>query len=932
MRIGLVSHLSRVLEIAIVIFLTITAPIRSAQGAEDFEINHLNEVTHLEIPNITPADYVLKKSKEKIELTVEGLSTSAHQKLTSYSDRFIRKIEITKSSSLSKDIVTFYLTDSNLELFDYLTDSPSTLSMDVFVKDDINEVDAEFEMTQKLKKKPTSKPNDLATTLEKLKSTTRGPASAEFIKSIGHVTITGDTTDVKKQVMNEAEKVQKKKEANKDLLRIMRLAKQDLDDILRFDTDKINFTKDSLIEGRNRIYLKYPVLLSQQNYIGDILEKNIRYEFKTSNDIATQDFLKIRKLYTAGDYKNFLKAQKIFLKKNPKSKYEEMVYHMEAEAYLALYKQENEKTFFDKSLKIYDSLLAKYPQSPVAERTLLLVAYLRLNNKSYFEAARNLKTYINNYPKSPLRENIEITLAQSLVRLHEYKDARAIYYNLFKSKASDVKANAYFEYGDVFFEEKDYEGAIKAYENALSMFPAEDKLHENIYFNLGETHFLVGNYKQSLNYLRKFISQHPQHDYASYAWTRMGEIFEMSEVDNKVWKGYFNEGHFRFQNKLGGAVAKINLLYHQALSSPDNKFTYIIDQITAYNNQIPLPQANEYISFKVSDAFFGKGNYTKSVQILIDHFKTGDVPYHVDKFHRRIGRGLAGQLRKNVADNKITDGFRLFDETDPLWFKKSERFDFSFYKAELFRLAHLCSKANVQYDKYLTDYAAVKNKEELDRSQRLPYLPEVYLRKGQCLHSLAQYGTANETISKIDVGGLTPSLRDEYHFLKAQLLAKNDKLEEALQNLQELSKPNLEAVLMQVELMSNSGKVESAIEWIDKYIEKNSVSENDRFSALRKKLSLLENHNEKKYSEFLVRFYAEFKDKKFDFDREKYLLYKKLIDQNKTKEAEDVLSRISASSYWAKLAQETKANGTWSQKYQKYVDRIPAMQSDKEKK
>lgn len=927
-----VFNISRVLVFAVTILIIIVGSSSLSQAIESLEVNHLNEVTHLEIPDVTPADYVIKKTEDKIELTVEGLSSSVHQKLKNYSDRFIRKIEINKSSSLSKDIIVFYLSDKNLELFDYLTDSPATLSMDLFVKDDAEDIDAEFEMTQKLKKKAANKKTDLADTIQKLKETTRGPASAEFIKSIGHVTITGDTAEVKKQAEVEEAKAKKKKEVNKDLLRIMRLAKQDLDDILRFDTEKINFTKDSLIEGRNRIYLKFPVLLTQQNYIGEILQKNIKYDFKNSKDSTTQDFLKIRKLYTVGDHKNFLKAQKIFNKKNPNSKFEEMVHHMEAETYLALYKEEGEKSFFDKSLKIYDALLAKYPQSPVAERTLLLVAYLRLNDKSYFEAARNLKTYINNYPKSPLRENIELTLAQSLVRLHEYKDARAIYYNLFKSKSPEIKAHAYFEYGDVFFEEKDYEGAIKAYENALKTFPAEDKLHENVYFNLGETHFLLGNYKDSLNYLRKFITQHPQHDFASYAWTRMGEIFEMSEVGDKIWKGYFNEGHFRFQNKLGGAIAKINLLYHQALSSPDKKFSYIIDQIKAYESLIPLPQSNEYISFKISDVYYEKGDYEGAVKILIDYFKTGDVPHHADKFHRRIGRGLAADLRKNVAQNKITAGFKIFDDTDPLWFKKSERFDFSFYKAELFRLANLCSKATPDYDKYLKDYAEIKNKEELDRSQRLPYLSEVHLRKAQCLHSLAQYGNANEAVAKIESNSLSADLLDDYHFLKAQLLVKAEKADEALQNLNLIAKPSLDAVFLQVELLANSQKVDSAIQWIDKYIEQNSIPEKDRFSALRKKLSLLENHNEKKHAEFLTRFYSEFKDKKFDFDREKFLLYKKLIDQNKTKDAEDVLSRIQAESYWAKLAQETKNNGIWSQKYQKYVDRIPAMQSDKEKK
>jgi tetratricopeptide (TPR) repeat protein len=903
--------------------------LEQSHASGETEINHLNEVTHLEMQDIAPADYALKRTGDKLELNVDALAEATKKKLTDYSDRFIKKIEIQKNTSLSKDIITFHLADKDLEVFDYLTDAPSSLSLDFFAKEEGKDTDAEYEMAQKLIKKTNRKNSENSVAKNPVANASRDLASAEFIQTIGHVTIAGDTTDVKDQAKTEEEKNKKKKEVNAELLRIIRLAKQDAGDILKFDTDKLNFSKDSLIEGKNKIYIKYPVLLNEHKYISEVLQKNIQYEVKESKDDANKDFMKIRKFFTNGDYKNFLKSKKIYQKRHPASKYEEMITYMEADAYLELYKAEKEKIFFDRSLKIYDSLLSKYPDSQISERTLLLAAYLRLKDQRYFEASRNLKHYTVRYEKSPLRENIELILAQSLVRLHEYGDAKKIYSQLFKSDNNEIQASAYYEYGNIYFEEKDYLSAISAYETALKLHPNEDTNHENIYFNLGETQFLVGDYKASLNHLRKFIAQHPQHEYASYAWTRMGEIFELSEVDPKIWKGYYNESHFRFHNHLGGAIAKINLLYHQAIGDK-KKFDYLIDQIRKFENQIPLKQANEYIAFKISDAYYEVGRYADSTQALISQFKAGQMPEHAEKFHKRIGRGLAAQLRSSVEQKKVVAGMKLFDETDSLWFKKSERFDFSFYKGELFREANLCAKALKQYELYLADFEKVPKKEELDKSQRLPYLSEVYLKSSICLNQLDQQTKAQEMLSKVDPKNLMPQELDDYYLLQANIATKNVAPDEALKFLAKIQNQNISTLNKKIDILNDKGLSKESLASIDTFMEGNSLSEQDRFSLLRKKLSILENTKDKRMPLFLQSFYEEFKNKSFDFDREKYLLYGNLVDQKKMKEAEDVFSKIRTDSYWAKLAAEKKTAAQWGQKYQKFVDRIPAMQKPKE--
>jgi len=929
MRLKIKLDICPIKEILIAIVMGISFFQPQLAKAESIDVGYLNEVTHLEISNVSPADYSIKKEDNRVVIVIEGQNPKELEKLAKYSDRFIQKIEIGKNSSLSKDIVSIYLTDKKLDIFDYLTDAPAALSIDIFTKEDSKEGDVEYEMAQKLRKK--EKKENAKNIDFKVENVGRGIASDEFIKSIGHVTIAGDTQPVKKEIENEEERKKKKREINKELQRIMRLAKMDEADILKFNADAIHFSKDSLIEGRNRIYIKFPTLLAEKNYISEVLQKNVQYEFKKSEDPVTLDFLKVKKFYNNSDYKNFLKAKKIYALKHPGSKFEEMLTHMEGETYLNIYNEEKDKLFFDKALKIYDGLLSRYPGSPVAERTLLLVSYLRLKDQNYFDGARNLKSYIERYPKSPLRENIELTLAQALIRLKEFKDAKEIYARLSKSESSDIKAAAFFEVGDAYFEQRDYQNARMSYEKALQLFPTDDKNHENIYFNLSEVEFLLGDYKKCLNYLRKFIEQHPQHEYAAYAWTRMGEIFEMSDVSEKIWKGYFNESYFRFQNKAGGMVAKINLMYHQALKEAGDKFSYVVDQMRAFENKIPLPQANEYLYFKISDVYFEHGDFKKSYEMLINYFKNGDIPEHAEKFHKRIGRSLASELKSDIENHKMVEGMQLFDDIDPLWFKKSERFDFSYYQAELFREAHLCQKALPNYEKFLLDLAAVKDPFELDKSQRVPKEPEVRLHYVDCLLADTNSKKANEEFNKINFSQLEKDSHDLYYYTQATLLAKNDKIEEALISFEKIEKPSYSQAIRFLEITKNIGLYASALKIIDSSLEKRKFSDEERFALLKEKISLLESSKNKNFKDFLARFYNEYKDKKMEFNREKYLYYQYLMQNKKTKEADDVFSRIDADSYWAKLAKETQKNENWEQKYQKYIDRIPAMKGEKGK-
>ena len=72
-----------------------------------------------------------------------------------------------------------------------------------------------------------------------------------------------------------------------------------------------------------------------------------------------------------------------------------------------------------------------------------------------------------------------------------------------------------------------------------------------------------------------------------------------------------------------------------------------------------------------------------------------------------------------------------------------------------------------------------------------------------------------------------------------------------------------------------------------------------------------------------------FKTYKGDFDKEKYELGRVYAAEGNVKAASEVWATIPESSIWSKLAKESESDREWNQKYDKYIDRVPAMQNRK---
>jgi len=877
-----------------------------ARGEFSVDINHLNEVTHLEIPEVTAQDYQIQKRGNVIELSVSGLDPKSAENLQRYSDQFIKQITVTRNNSLSRDLIRITLNNASLEMFDYLTDAPSSLSIDLYHDDGkVADADAQKALDEAQK-------NKAAKNNQK-----RSIASDEFLKQIQGISLSSELDEIKKS--NEGPSGKRKK---KEVMRVMPVDRGLAD----LDVDKVNFRLNSIIESRGKIFIRFPSLLNEDEYLGQLLGRRIEYEFDVTQDPENKDFVKVRRLFAKNDFRSFLKAKKIFVRKYPSSKYLEMLHYMEAESYFTLYKNEGNDVFFDQSLKMYDAIMTRYPKSNLSERTLLLVSYLRMKKGRHMEAIRSLKAYTEKYPFSPLKSNTELIMAQALLRIQEYQESLEIYEKLLNSNSPDVREKAFFDVGDVFFEKKDYAKAIKYYQQAIDKYPELVKKYPNVSYNMAEAQFLTEKYKEALVSMKKFIDYFPQHEYAAYAWTRMGEILQVADVSEKTWRGYYNESYFRFQNTQGGMVARINLLAYQSGIYDDSKFPMILEEMRSYGPKLKLPHSDEFLAMKISDMYFDRGIYKKATDELTTYFKRVKIPIYEDKFLKRVGRGISFQVRDSYKQGDVHRAFSIFDNYDHLWLRKSQRNDFEYLKGYGFEQVRIYDEAIKHYELFIKAYNNTVAADEMLAFEQLPAIDEVYLRAANCNLQLNKNSAADGYLSKIKTEKLSENSKNEYHMVTAKVAASREDIGAAIVAAEQAKNYSVENAQWLANQYARDKQFEKGLALIDTYLEKNKVDQVSRFNLLKTKLAVLEEtKNEAKYYDFLKRFYDEFKGKNYDFDREKYKLGVFLAGKDKMKDAQAVWAGINEKSYWKKLATESSNEKKWDDQYKRYIDRIPAM-------
>lgn len=888
-------------------------------GVESFaainvQINQIGEATQFQFDGKATWVYSFDKNKNYFELKVERLNTKAVNQLKSFKNKLINKVEVINFSA-ETDKVRFYSKAKKIDGFDYQMEEPSRLIVDFFIDESKKVVSK-----PKLKRKVAS---ELSPKIEEKKS-------AEQIAK------------------------EKKEAEEKELDQIAKKLKDsDLGtfdggdpDFQRFQLEDYEIKESAIIASRRNIYIQYPFLIKKNKILDKVMANPPIYEVKYKEADETKQVLLLKQLFEKKRYAVFLTTKKFFEEKYPGSKYSQLVRYMEADVYYALWKRDKQGVDLQKSLALYQTLIKDFPKSPLAERTKLLIAYTYYSTGDNFGALKSFIRMLNSNPDTKYKDDLRISIGDAYRDLNKYQDALDTYNVIYlDEKAGEKRVEAKYKIGDVYARKKDYKKSIRAYQEALKEFPTHAHLFPNAFYNIAESQFWLGDYRDSLDSYIKYARNYPKSSHGGFALTRIGEILEILGADEEKYKGAFLESWFRFRGSEGANIGRIRFISHHLPKMKPIAVDAAHREIESYVSQSELPFIKDFSTIVLSDGYYKRGELEKSLFLLEDFYKSNSTSTTLDLFRDRIVKTVTKQVEQKVDDGKYVDAIQVYGKHAGSWLRDADRVDLRYYLGKSFEKADVTDEAIKIYKATVNRLYAIRGTdEEKERAifENLPKIDQLNLRIAKAYSIRGDFKNAEVYLKKVPKS--SPDLKAleeiEKVLVQSNIDESKGRYSDAIRNIRNLleswkGRPELvqEPYLRIGKLLHKSGKNKDALQELDKVLNlhvdtglvKEKVLKDTR--ELSAKIHL-DTGNLEKAGEIYQAMIKDY-EKKYGLNDVRYKLGEIYFKQGNLKLAKDTWNPLQTKENgdtWYRLAREKMNSKEWDEQYQKYLNRLPASQ------
>ncbi len=901
----------------------LAGPASSIEG--DFV--QMGDTVHLEFQGRSRWDYDLERksldSKEVIILKLPKVSENLIKKIRSWKGGLIESVEINPQSVNNQSEIIFTVKDKKTMAFDYLTDDPSRLVVDFYVDEEASPVAAPMP-TAKTPAKPVATAALPTKLPPKVLPKKRKPAATEFIKN----------PEPAKTPDNEG----------KDDSLELRLGIFDGGDpeFSRFSIKDYEIREEAKIASQRNIYIVFPGLKLEQRQLKELLAAPPLYEIVPEDTEENKLGRLLLTLFNRNRHAVYLKTLEFFRKQYPNSKYNEIVDFMEADVYYSLWQKTQGAAEFEKAMALYRNLIEKYPKSLLTERTLLLIAYSYLEKGDSLNTLMSLQRFLRYRPDSKSYDNVRLTVADAYQTLLKPNDAVKTYEEIIQSpKSTRAPLDANYMIGDVYFNQGQFEKAIASYDNALKKYPNDWKEYPNIFYNKAESLFWLGKHKESLEAYREFLRRYPGHTHCGFAMTRLGELLEILGADQKRIIGAFIESHFRYRGSEGAKIARVRIISHRMKDMRPKELEAALKELEEIGKTSTLKEAQEFVNIMMSDGYFGRKEYDKSVDRLAQFFKDNPTSPNLVVFKKRIVRSITQKIHDLVNSGESIGAIREYAKYSDSWLRNDDRVDLKYYMGRALEKSGVINDAASAYREIVNHLYAIRGtslERERNVFETLPTTDKLNLRLAAVARKQKDYGLASEYISKVtNPDELLPSEKIERVQIIADVAERRGDLNLARASLKRLvdtwkGQPEQVAPvyldLAEVEMKSkNYGEAHiNAQKIINLAKDTNEVDKNTFAEALRTSgdaLVALKNPTEaiNVYQELLEKFESQ---KRLDSVR--YRIGKLLFDKGDVKAAETAWKPLqeNPNNVWGKIASERLKEMQFTKDYNKYIKRIPA--------
>jgi tetratricopeptide (TPR) repeat protein len=877
------------------------------------KIEKVADAIHLEFGGLTEWNYELSKNGKTVLIKMPKISDKSKLELETWTGPMIESIKVNPGIDGGNELVV-NLTNPAVESFDYLTDQPSRLVIDFFIPEE----------------KPVAAPKkaEPKSVVSKAKvAAARKPAASEFIKA---------DADVPTAPPPEVE--------NAELPPLNEFGVFDGGDpdFTRFAVSSSEINPEAEIASRRNIYIRYPMLELEDENLKKLWSAPPQYKVTPEDDEENKQVRFLIVLFEKKRFAAYAKALELFREKYPKSKrYDEMISYMDADNYYNMWLQDKSPTDFETAMAKYNKILFDYPNSKLTQRIYLLVGFSYVFKKNSIGAIATFDKYLRDYPESEYRFLAKMALAKSYAIMRKFKEANELFNDITNDPRAGVyRVEAKYRLGDVAFQQGDYEGAVATYAKAKEQYPSDWRRYPNAHFNRSEGYFWMKDYKQSLDSYVEFLRTFPKNEYGGFAMTRIGEILDILGAPKKKVLGAYLESIFRYHGSEGASLAKIRLTSSRMKNMKEKEIDGSLEEFEKYLQGSKLPMIEPFVRVAISDGFYERGNFDKTLGILIDYYRNNPTSVVLDVFKTRIERTLITQIKDLVDQKQFLETLRLYGQNSSRWLRDSDRIDLMFYLGEAYEQAGSPVDASKLYRDSLNKLYSIRGTQaEKERGvfESLPSSDQLNLRLASVSAKENDFGQSFKYLKDIEPNAKLSRTEDiERVEIAAQVAEARGQDAAAIAYLKSLTEnwrgePEKvsQPLLKLAQIYNKVGDSGSALIALDRIAvlqeDTKSVSLDIHAEALELKGNIL---HAKKDLDGAVKAYGELLEtyeKSRPLQSVRYKLGQIEFKRGNLVAAEKHWSPLEAGSSWASMATEQLEHAKFKDNYKKYIDRIPAM-------
>ncbi len=888
-------------------------------GQVSGQIENEGATTHLEFKGQEQWIYSSKREGNTLRLVVPTLDEATRRRLSVWKDERVLSVQV-KSATVGKDEITLNFVSEKIDAFDYTTDQPSRLILDVFVR--------------------TAKPAVAATTMPVATGPVGATAMIEVAKKMNKRSLKRKPAGG--EILNGANDAGKSP-SPKDLYPMVGLADGADPEFLRFAIKDYEIDESSVIRSRSNIYIRFPSLALEEPTLAQIRGAAPTYEIKVEGDDENKKARLLLTLFNRKRYATFLRTLDLFRVDYPVSRYDQILRHLDADVHYELWQEKKDDADFQRAMTLYRALINDYPDSPLRERTWMLLGYTYFDRRQFLPAIQTFETFTTLDKASKFKFRALLGLAQAYQGMGRFKEARDTYKRIWSDPNSGAEGReAEFRLGDSFLAERSYAEALEAYEAAKLKYKDQANQYPNAFFNAAEAKFWLTDNVSALEGYREFLRRFPQHSHGAYALTRIGELLDILGAPPTKSLGAFLESQFRFRNSPGANVARLRLLSKRMPASKPKDVQKEREELNKFVETSDLPGVKDFAVIMTADGFFERGELDTALKLLLAFYQNNTTSQKLDIFRERIIRVIAEQVKQLEKQGDHLGAFRTYGRHAGTWLKASDRIDILFFVGRAFERSGVPSEAAKMYRRVLNELIAVKGtlkEKETSVFEALPALEEVQLRLAAVQMAQGEVAQASAALAGIqNRSKLNPEDIIEATALSSQIAEVRGDVNSALGHLSSLittwkGHPSLLAPLYirSAKLMIKTKDFAGAELALDKVlaaaIDLETVSPADHVAALEQRAQLLNRLGRDKESiqtyQSLIEKYSE----KFPLGASIYRLGELLYSAGDLKKAEATWAKLDSpeTQYWHRMAQEQLKHESWKSEYKKYLQRIPAM-------